>query len=80
MTAQAHSSVERASLLGGVQWKLIPTDDRYRMSGAALEEAIKKDRENGLIPFFVSDFLSLLLLLYLRIIYFVLFFFRLYVP
>ncbi|XP_075212793.1 aromatic-L-amino-acid decarboxylase [Lycorma delicatula] len=50
---QAHSSVERAGLLGGVRFNLLPTDNHFRVEGETLEEAIKKDKEEGLIPFFV---------------------------
>ncbi|CAA9996214.1 unnamed protein product [Nesidiocoris tenuis] len=53
MEEQAHSSVQRAGLLGGVQFRMVPVDDKHRMQGAALKAAIKKDREAGLIPFYV---------------------------
>lgn len=52
---QAHSSVERAGLLGGVRLTSIPADDRYQMRGDTLKDTIQKDRKNGLIPFFVSE-------------------------
>nr|UCS97434.1 dopa decarboxylase [Bemisia tabaci] len=50
---QAHSSVERAGLLGSVPFRLLPTDDMYRLQGNTLEEAIKKDKADGLVPFYV---------------------------
>uniref|UniRef100_A0A0A9WT64 Aromatic-L-amino-acid decarboxylase n=1 Tax=Lygus hesperus TaxID=30085 RepID=A0A0A9WT64_LYGHE len=50
---QAHSSVQRAGLLGGVQFRLIPTDEKHKMQAAPLREAIRKDKEAGLIPFYV---------------------------
>jgi len=50
---QAHSSVERAGLLGGVRLRGIPADDRYQLRGDSLREAIHKDKKEGLIPFFV---------------------------
>lgn len=50
---QAHSSVERAGLLGGITFRNLPTDENYRMTGETVEEAIKKDKEAGLIPFYV---------------------------
>ncbi len=53
-TEQAHSSVERAGLLGGIRFRCLPTDDEYRLRGSTLENAIKEDREKGLIPFYVS--------------------------
>lgn len=52
---QAHSSVERAGLLGGVKMHSVPADDNNSLRGDALEAAIKKDLDAGLIPFYVSD-------------------------
>lgn len=52
--AQAHSSVERAGLLGGVQLRLITADKENRLRGDALEDAIKEDLAAGKIPFYVS--------------------------
>lgn len=51
---QAHSSVERAGLLGGVQFRQLEVDDKYRLCGDSLAEAIRKDKEQGFIPFYVS--------------------------
>lgn len=50
---QAHSSVERAGLIGGVKMKNIPTDNKFSVRGAALQKVLKEDRAAGLIPFFV---------------------------
>ncbi|XP_067001500.1 aromatic-L-amino-acid decarboxylase isoform X1 [Anabrus simplex] len=50
---QAHSSVERAGLLGGVKLRGLPTDENNRLRGETLEQAIKEDRAKGLIPFYV---------------------------
>lgn len=50
---QSHSSVERAGLLGAIKMKLLPTDENLSLRGDTLMAAIQKDRENGLIPFFV---------------------------
>lgn len=50
---QAHSSVERAGLLGGVKLRLLPADDHLRLRGETLERAIQEDRDKGLIPFYV---------------------------
>jgi aromatic-L-amino-acid decarboxylase len=50
---QAHSSVERAGLLGGVKLRSIKADDNLQMRGEALEAAIKEDIAAGLIPFYV---------------------------
>lgn len=54
LPAQAHSSVERAGLLGGVQLRLITADSENRLRGSALEDAIKEDIAAGKIPFYVS--------------------------
>ncbi len=51
---QAHSSVEKACLIGLVKLNLVPSDDKLRLRGNALRQAIAKDKENGLIPFYVS--------------------------
>lgn len=51
---QAHSSVEKASLIGLVKMRYIDSDDNLSMRGDKLTAAIKRDRENGLIPFWVS--------------------------
>lgn len=50
---QAHSSVERAGLLGGVQLKQVLADDNNKMRGEALRKAIQEDKAAGLIPFYV---------------------------
>lgn len=55
---QAHSSVEKASLIGLVKLRFIETDENYSMRGDKLLEAIKADRENGLIPFWVCTTLG----------------------
>ncbi|XP_034237002.1 aromatic-L-amino-acid decarboxylase isoform X2 [Thrips palmi] len=49
---QAHSSVERAGLLGGVRLRLLPADDNYALRGDTLKKAIEEDRAAGLIPFY----------------------------
>jgi len=51
---QAHSSVERAGLLGGVKFRQLEVDQKYRLRGDTFAEAIKKDKEQGFIPFYVS--------------------------
>ena len=55
MYLQAHSSAERASLIGMVRMRLLPTDSKGSLRGVTLESAIKEDREKGLFPFFVSE-------------------------
>ncbi|CAH6999163.1 Ddc [Phodopus roborovskii] len=52
---QAHSSVERAGLIGGVKLKTIPSDGNFSMRASALQEALEQDKAAGLIPFFVSN-------------------------
>ncbi|KAG8194084.1 hypothetical protein JTE90_003028 [Oedothorax gibbosus] len=50
---QAHSSVEKAGLIGLVKMRYLETDRDLSMRGETLAAAIKRDREKGLIPFFV---------------------------
>ncbi|CAL8131502.1 unnamed protein product [Orchesella dallaii] len=51
---QAHSSVEKAGLIGLVRMHYLDSDDEsYSIDGEALSFSIQKDRENGLIPFWV---------------------------
>lgn len=56
---QAHSSVEKAAQIGLVKLHYIECDDDLSMRGPALLEVIKRDREKGLIPFWVRPFISL---------------------
>ncbi|XP_034939789.1 aromatic-L-amino-acid decarboxylase [Chelonus insularis] len=49
---QAHSSVERAGLLGGVQFRQLDVDSKNKLRGDTLAAAIKEDKEKGLIPFY----------------------------
>ncbi|KFM68904.1 Histidine decarboxylase, partial [Stegodyphus mimosarum] len=50
---QAHSSVEKAGLIGLVQMRYIESDSEFSLRGDKLIEAIERDKEKGLIPFFV---------------------------
>ncbi|XP_060776374.1 aromatic-L-amino-acid decarboxylase [Neoarius graeffei] len=50
---QAHSSVERAGLIGSVRMKKLPTDSKFAMRGEALRKAIEEDKAAGLIPFYL---------------------------
>ncbi|GLV39593.1 Histidine decarboxylase [Carabus blaptoides fortunei] len=50
---QAHSSVEKAGLIGLVRLRYIESDDQLSMRGDKLREAIRKDRDNGMIPFWL---------------------------
>lgn len=46
--------MERAGLLGGIRFRSLPTDEEYTLRGHTVEEAIKEDRDKGLIPFYVN--------------------------
>uniref|UniRef100_A0A8C9W4K4 Aromatic-L-amino-acid decarboxylase n=1 Tax=Scleropages formosus TaxID=113540 RepID=A0A8C9W4K4_SCLFO len=48
----AHSSVERAGLIGGVTMKKVPTDEKFSVQGEALKKMVERDRRAGLIPFY----------------------------
>ena len=50
---QAHSSVERAGLIGGVPMRMLETDSKGAVRGETLQQAIDRDKAAGLIPFFV---------------------------
>ncbi|XP_058794335.1 histidine decarboxylase [Phymastichus coffea] len=50
---QAHSSVEKAGLIGLVRMRYIESDENLSMRGDVLAEALDRDRELGLVPFFV---------------------------
>lgn len=54
LTPQAHSSVERAGLIGSVRMKKLPTDSKFAVRGEALRNIIDEDKAAGLIPFYVS--------------------------
>ena len=50
---QAHSSVEKAGLIGLVKIRYIESDENLSLRGDKLKEAIETDRQNGYVPFFV---------------------------
>ncbi|KAH7639596.1 histidine decarboxylase [Dermatophagoides farinae] len=50
---QAHSSVEKAGLIGLVKMHFIETDDDCSLRGDKLIDTIRHDKEDGLIPFFL---------------------------
>lgn len=52
--SQAHSSVEKAGLIGLVKMRFIESDNYLSLRGAQLMEAIDIDKKQNLIPFFVS--------------------------
>lgn len=47
--------MERAALIGAVKVRLLETDEKFSLRGETLQRAIEKDREAGLIPFFVRS-------------------------
>lgn len=51
---QAHSSVEKAGLIGLVKMRFVESDESLSLRGAQLLEAIEIDKKQNLIPFFVS--------------------------
>uniref|UniRef100_A0A8D0FQ39 Aromatic-L-amino-acid decarboxylase n=1 Tax=Strix occidentalis caurina TaxID=311401 RepID=A0A8D0FQ39_STROC len=59
---QAHSSVERAALIGGVKIKNVSSDDTFSVCGSALKKVLDEDKASGLIPFFGSNELNKALL------------------
>lgn len=50
---QSNSSVEKAGLLGSMPMRLLPADDKGRLTAPVLLEAIEKDKAQGLIPCYV---------------------------
>lgn len=53
LTAHAHHSLQKALRIAGLQEAVLRTvamDERFRMRPEALQEAIEKDRKDGLIP------------------------------
>lgn len=56
-STEAHHSVRKAALIAGFpegQIRVVATDDRFRMSPAALESAVAADRAAGQTPFFLA--------------------------
>lgn len=51
---QAHSSVERAALIGAVMMRKVPTDDRYAVREKMLKKMVEEDKLAGLTPFYVK--------------------------
>ncbi|XP_045469865.1 aromatic-L-amino-acid decarboxylase-like [Harmonia axyridis] len=50
---QSNSSVEKSGLLGSMPMRLLPADEHGILRGSVLLEAIRKDKEKGLIPCYV---------------------------
>ncbi|KAI6174697.1 Aromatic-L-amino-acid decarboxylase [Aphelenchoides bicaudatus] len=55
---EAHSSVEKAAMIGMVKLRILETDSKFRLRGDTLQAAITEDRNLGMIPFFVSTTLG----------------------
>ena len=56
-STQAHSSIEKAAMVCGIgidNLRLIEVDEHFAMRPEALAEQVNKDRNSGLVPFFVS--------------------------
>ncbi|XP_027869438.1 aromatic-L-amino-acid decarboxylase isoform X2 [Xiphophorus couchianus] len=49
---QAHSSVERAALIGAVMMRKVPTDEHYAVREEMLRKMVEEDKAAGLIPFY----------------------------
>uniref|UniRef100_A0A4W4E4E7 Aromatic-L-amino-acid decarboxylase n=1 Tax=Electrophorus electricus TaxID=8005 RepID=A0A4W4E4E7_ELEEL len=49
---QAHSSVERAGLIGGVRMKKMSTDGKFAVCGETFRKTLEEDKASGLIPFY----------------------------
>lgn len=57
LSEQAHHSIQKAIRIAGLSEALlryIPLDENLRISPEALKKAIRKDKEQGLIPFFIN--------------------------
>lgn len=55
---KAHSCVEKAGMIAMVKIRLLETDENFSLRGSTVEKAIKEDKSNGLIPFFVKSILN----------------------
>ncbi|RXG54182.1 hypothetical protein Avbf_07880 [Armadillidium vulgare] len=51
---ESHTAVFRAAVLGGVNYRSVPSDENDSLRGNNLKKYIEEDIEKGLIPFFVS--------------------------
>jgi aromatic-L-amino-acid decarboxylase len=54
---QAHFSIERAIAVLGFPaetLRILPSDERFRLHGAAVREAIARDRSDGLVPLAIA--------------------------
>ncbi|CAG8573461.1 6661_t:CDS:2 [Paraglomus occultum] len=51
---QAHSAVEKASMIVNCKFKALPSDDEFCLRGSSVRSMMEKDIEEGLIPFFIT--------------------------
>ncbi|XP_037566161.1 aromatic-L-amino-acid decarboxylase-like isoform X1 [Dermacentor silvarum] len=51
---EAHSSVEKAAMIGFVKLRILDTDENFSLRGSMLAAAMEEDRKAGFVPFFVS--------------------------
>ena len=49
----SHASIAKIAEVAMIQVRLLETDDKYRLRGETLAQAMKQDKQKGLIPFFV---------------------------
>jgi len=55
-SAHAHSSIEKACMIAGIgrdKLRLIEVDDQFAMCPQALDQQIRQDLDQGLVPFFI---------------------------
>ncbi|XP_055932888.1 tyrosine decarboxylase-like [Argiope bruennichi] len=52
-SSEAHSCVEKAAMICQVKLSILKTDEKFRLRGSTLEEAVKRDIKKGYRPFFV---------------------------
>nr|XP_002731843.1 PREDICTED: aromatic-L-amino-acid decarboxylase-like [Saccoglossus kowalevskii] len=57
-STQTHSSAEKAGRIAYVRMRLLPTDDKGSLRGKTVDEAMKRDKKNGLIPIYVCGTLG----------------------
>merc|ERR1712042_2221 len=55
---EAHSCVEKASMIGFVKIRILEPDSNHQLTGKTLQEAMEADIEKGLHPFFVTAVLG----------------------
>jgi aromatic-L-amino-acid decarboxylase len=51
---QVHSSLDKSSVIAGVKFRKLETNEEFSLKGETLEDAIKEDEQAGLRPFYVK--------------------------